>query len=106
MANPDSVYKSGVRGALTFYREARENAERTLSAAIALAEASDVFSIKVIGTAEHAAAYVAEEASRRRCDLIVVATEGRNALMRLLTGSIVPGLITNATMPVMVCPMR
>lgn len=96
----------GMLSAEQFYREAREGAASALRAATARAEASDVFSINVIGTAEHADVYVAEEASRRRCDLIVVGTEGSNALMRVLTGSIVPGLITNATVPVMVCPMR
>lgn len=89
-----------------FYHQAREGAARALSTATARAEAADVFSIRVIAAAEHAAVYVAEEARRRCCDLIVVATEGRNALMRVLTGSIVPGLITNATTPVMVCPLR
>lgn len=42
-------------------------------------------------------------ARSRGCDLIVVGTEGGNALVRLLTGSAVPGLITRAAVPVMVC---
>jgi nucleotide-binding universal stress UspA family protein len=37
------------------------------------------------------------------CDLIIVGAEGGNALVRLLTGSAVPGLITRAAVPVMVC---
>ena len=39
---------------------------------------------------------------RHHCDLIVVATEGRNAVMRILLGSVLPGLITAATVPVLV----
>lgn len=37
------------------------------------------------------------------CDLIIVGAEGGNALVRLLSGSAVPGLITRAAVPVMVC---
>lgn len=50
-----------------------------------------------------AAEAMAEAAKRNRVDLIVVATEGRNAVVRLLTGSVVPGLITLSPVPVMVC---
>ena len=42
-------------------------------------------------------------AGQRGCDLILVGTEGGNAVTRLLTGSSVPGLITRAGVPVMVC---
>ena len=42
-------------------------------------------------------------ASERYCDLIVTGTEQRNAVMRILTGSVVPGLITRAPVPVLVC---
>jgi nucleotide-binding universal stress UspA family protein len=42
-------------------------------------------------------------AGQRSCDLIVVGTEGGNAVTRLLTGSTVPGLITRAEVPVMIC---
>lgn len=37
------------------------------------------------------------------CDLIVLGHRGSNAVMRLLTGSLVPGLITAATIPVLIC---
>jgi len=42
-------------------------------------------------------------AHEQSCDFIVIGTEGGNALVRLLTGSAVPGLITRAPVPVMVC---
>ena len=38
-----------------------------------------------------------------QCDLIVVASTGSNAVMRLLTGSVIPGLITHSRVPVLVC---
>jgi nucleotide-binding universal stress UspA family protein len=46
---------------------------------------------------------LASVAVEQECDLIVVATEGRNAVMRLLSGSVIPGLITAATVPVLIC---
>lgn len=46
---------------------------------------------------------VAGLARERGCDLIIVGSEGGNALVRLLTGSAVPGLITRAAVPVLVC---
>lgn len=37
------------------------------------------------------------------CDLIVLGHHGRNAVMRLLSGSLIPGLITSAPVPVLIC---
>ncbi len=53
-----------------------------------------------VGTA---ASDLAQFALDQSCDLIVVAHEGRNAVMRLLTGSLVPGLVTASTVPLLVC---
>ena len=86
-----------------FNREARETASRVLKAATDRAEASEVHSQRAMGSGTDPAVYVAEAASKRQCEMIVVATEGRNAVMRIISGSIVPGLITNASVPVMVC---
>ena len=61
-------------------------------------EAPTYQKILVVFTA-HAAS---QAAVRHHCDLIVVATEGRNAVMRILSGSVLPGLITAATVPVLV----
>jgi nucleotide-binding universal stress UspA family protein len=43
---------------------------------------------------------VAEEEG---CDAIIIASDGRSALGRLIAGSLIPGLITHAPMPVIVC---
>lgn len=86
-----------------FERKAREHAARMLAAASALAEGADVFSQAAVGIGADDAHCVAEAAMHRHCDLIVVGTEGHNAVVRLLTGSIVPGLISVATVPVLVC---
>ena len=85
-----------------FAKAAREQAGKTLSAAQATADKAGVTSSKAMGTGESEAQCIADAARKRRCDLIVVATAGKNALLRLLTGSVVPGLITAATVPVLV----
>lgn len=50
-----------------------------------------------------AAKDIAGLASDERCDLIVAGHRGSNALMRLLSGSVIPGLITAAEMPILIC---
>ncbi|MDP3225733.1 MAG: universal stress protein, partial [Rubrivivax sp.] len=52
------------------------------------------------GTSGHA---VAASAQQQACELIVIAHEGHNAVMRMITGSVLPGLVTAATVPVLVC---
>lgn len=86
-----------------FERDTRERGSQLLARASALAEFDGVQSFRAMGFAENDAKCVADAAVLHHCDLIVVGTEGRNALVRLLTGSIVPGLITVASVPVMVC---
>lgn len=77
-------------------------ADKVLTAATIAADKAGVASIKATGSGDLEARCIAEAARKRRCDLIVVATAGRNALLRLLTGSVIPGLITASTVPVLV----
>lgn len=86
-----------------FERDTREQGSQLLARASALAELEGVQSFRAMGFAENDSKCVADAAVLHHCDLIVVGTEGHNALVRLLTGSIVPGLITAASVPVMVC---
>ncbi|OGB30101.1 MAG: hypothetical protein A3F78_10455 [Burkholderiales bacterium RIFCSPLOWO2_12_FULL_61_40] len=86
-----------------FERTAREHATRLLADASALAEGAGVFCHTATGIGADDAQCVSEAANHRHCDLIVVGTEGHNAVVRLLTGSIVSGLISIATVPVLVC---
>lgn len=46
---------------------------------------------------------IAHVAAEQACDLIVVAHRGSNAVIRLLTGNLIPGLITAAEVPVLIC---
>ncbi|APW43545.1 universal stress protein [Rhodoferax saidenbachensis] len=89
-----------------FRAQASEEASRMLSAASAWAERCGVHNHRAMGAGADGAHCVAEAAVKRHCDLIVVGTEEQNAVVRLLSGSIVPGLISAATVPVLVCRER
>lgn len=89
-----------------FQAKAAEEASRLLAAASAWAERCGVHSHRATSTAPDAAHAAADAAVKRHCDLIVVGTEEHNAVVRLLSGSIVPGLISKATVPVLVCRER
>lgn len=86
-----------------FDREAKAGAGRLLAAAAVVADKAGVSHRAAMDRGEDDAECIVDAAQRRRCDLIVVASEGRNAVLRLMMGSVIPGLITAAPMPVMVC---
>lgn len=79
---------------------------RLLAAASAWAERCGVHSHRATSVAGDIAHAVADAAEKRHCDLIVVGNEDNNAVMRLLNGNIVPGLISKSTVPVLVCKDR
>lgn len=89
-----------------FQQAAKANADRMLAAANVVADRAGVKSHSAMGSGEDDARSIVEAARKRRCDLIVVASEGRNAVMRLLLGSVIPGLITASPVPVLVCKQR
>lgn len=90
-----------------FERDVRTRANELLSAAADVAERAGVMWRKASGGGNEDSAKVIVEAARRRgCDLIVIASQGRNAMLRLLMGSAIPGLITEAPMPVLVVKHR
>jgi len=86
-----------------FQKSSKNHAQQMLAAAVEIAERFGVFSMTSMGNDSDDAKFVSDAALHKHCDLIVIGTEGRNAVMRLLTGSIVPGLISHATVPVLVC---
>ncbi|GAB3190235.1 universal stress protein [Hydrogenophaga aquatica] len=102
---PIGMNEATISNSLEYEREVRTEAHTVLQKASSMAKAAGVRSSRVLGTgrATNEAQCVADVADRRHCELIVVATERRNALIRLIGGSIVPGLISKAKMPVMVC---
>jgi nucleotide-binding universal stress UspA family protein len=86
-----------------FQRAARNEAARNLAAAKVVADKAGVLSHGTMDSGVDDATCIADTASKRRCGLIVVASGGQGALMRLISGSVIPGLITHATVPVLVC---
>lgn len=86
-----------------FDRDARINGSELLARAAAVAEQAGVPCQSAMDASAADAECIANAAKTRQCDLIVVASTGRNAVMRLLTGSAIPGLITMASVPVLVC---
>lgn len=87
-----------------FERASKEAATKVLKAATRFAEGAAVVSLSVMSAGIDAANSAVEAATKRHCNLIVVASEGQNAVMRLLTGSVIPRLITLSPLPVLVCP--
>ena len=85
-----------------FQRSATDSAQRHLAAVSTVAEQAGVRSSYVVGSGIDDAECIIEAAKQRRCGLIVVASLGRNAVMRLIMGSVIPGLITQSTIPVLV----
>jgi nucleotide-binding universal stress UspA family protein len=85
----------------------REAAADLLQQASAMADAAGVVNSRsmevCMGHGISEAQWVAERADKEHCDLIVVGTESRNALVRLIGGSIVPGLVTHANVPLLIC---
>lgn len=86
-----------------FARRSAELGARLLGQARERAAAAGVKASALVLEASSGVSGITELAREHSCDLIVVGAEGGNALVRLLTGSAVSGLITRAGVPVMVC---
>lgn len=89
-----------------FEQQASDEASDALKAAEVVANEAGVASEKRMASGGVTAADVVDVAVSSRCELIVVASVGSNAVVRLLTGSLIPGLITKSSVPVMVCPQH
>ena len=87
-----------------FQSKASDQGQTLLNAASQLAERVGVQSFRAMGTASDDSKGVCDIAKLRHCDLIIVGADGQNAVMRILSGSIIPGLITAATVPILICP--
>jgi nucleotide-binding universal stress UspA family protein len=85
-----------------FRQAAMAKAEELLDGAMTVAEHAGVLARKTSIQEGGDTRAIVEAARRRRCDLIVVAADGHNAVMRLLNGSLIPGLITSSPVPVLV----
>lgn len=85
-----------------FAREASANAQRLLDQAATIAGGAGVQSATAIGSGPDEVDCVLDAAKSKGCGLIVVASRGRNAVVRIIGGSVIPGLITRSTIPVLI----
>lgn len=81
---------------------AERKVQGDLDAASQLADEAGVHSRAVKAVAQHGAACVVDTSRELSCDLVIIESLGRNSVMRLLAGSLIPGLITLSALPVMV----
>ena len=86
-----------------FHQAAVARTDELLDEAMVYAESAGVLANRISSQPSADARSVVESARRRRCDLIVVAADNHNAVVRLLNGSLLPGLITASTVPVLIC---
>lgn len=92
----------GSMSAAEFESDATKDAERGLAAAMAVADGAGIPSLRAVGVGVTPAQSICDAALEHHCGMIVVGSAGRNAVMRLLSGSVIPGLITLASVPVLV----
>ncbi|HML41917.1 MAG: universal stress protein [Hyphomicrobium zavarzinii] len=79
------------------------NAARILSAVDTQAKAQGVTCATLHVKDQFPAEGIIETAGQRGCDVIVMASHGRRGLMRFLLGSQAIKVLTNSTIPVLVC---
>lgn len=82
---------------------AQQRADRRAATALRAASQAGLKARAVRDDEAGGAAEIAAVASKERCDVIVIANAGGNAVLRLVNGSPIPGLITAAQVPVLVC---
>jgi nucleotide-binding universal stress UspA family protein len=85
-----------------FQQAAQRNAEQMMASAMARAKEAGVACRQEIVQGPEDEQTVLELAQRLGCGLIVVASSGHNAIVRLLSGSVIPGLITQSTIPLLI----
>jgi nucleotide-binding universal stress UspA family protein len=80
---------------------AATHAKNMLAAARELAERAGIQSF--LATGSESAQCVSDAAEMKHCNLIIVGAEKRNPVLQTLNGGIVPGLLSVASVPVLVC---
>jgi nucleotide-binding universal stress UspA family protein len=104
-SSPVAMHEAVVPRSMEHERVIRAEASALLRKASSIAEAAGVLSFRSMGSSgsNSEAKCIADVAEKRGSQLIVVATDSRNALVRLMGRSIVPSLISSAKVPVLVC---
>ena len=86
-----------------YEKSANETASRILSGVSTLARKADINCATVHAKDQYPSEGILETAKKNNCDLIVMASHGRRGLGRLLLGSEAVKVLTNSTLPVLIC---
>ena len=86
-----------------YERAVTANAKEVLVAATTAAKAKGVSCDTVHAKDQHPAEGILTTATKHGCDLIVMASHGRRGLKRLFLGSQTNSVVTQSTIPVLVC---
>ena len=77
--------------------------QRILAGVSSLARKADIQCTTLHAKDQYPAEGILETANNNHCDLIVMASHGRRGLGRLLLGSQAVRVLTNSTIPVLIC---
>ena len=86
-----------------YEKNAASQAARVLTAAAATAEKTGARCETLHVKDQFPAEGIIEAAKKKGCDLIVMASHGRRGLTRLLLGSQAVGVVTQSSIPVLIC---
>jgi nucleotide-binding universal stress UspA family protein len=86
-----------------YERAVTANANEVLAAAASAAKAKGVSCGTVHAKDQFPAEGIIDTATKQGCDLIVMASHGRRGLKRLFLGSQTNSVVTQSTIPVLVC---
>ena len=86
-----------------YEKSANESASRILAGVVELARKAGINCTTVHGKDQYPSEGILETAAKNGCDVIVMASHGRRGLGRLLLGSVAAKVLTNSTVPVLIC---
>jgi nucleotide-binding universal stress UspA family protein len=86
-----------------YEKSCNESATRILSGVAKLARKADIHCTTLHAKNQYPSEGILETAKQNGCDLIVMASHGRRGLGRLLLGSQALKVITQSTVPVLIC---
>lgn len=95
-------YGIDLRTFQSFERAAREAGERHVDAVAKLAKAAGVPFASLVGKAATPYEAIVDAASKRKCDVIFMASHGRRGLSKLMMGSVTQKVLSHTKVPVLV----
>jgi nucleotide-binding universal stress UspA family protein len=86
-----------------YEKSANETASHILAGVTKLARKTDITCATVHAKDQYPADGILDTAKKNNCDLIVMASHGRRGLGRLILGSEAVKVLTNSSIPVLIC---